>query len=90
DSTGVYDLKHPLNKTLPDAMSMPRFFQENGYRTISLGKIYHHSGDDKKYWDVRDTCGTNAYADPETAAEIRRLTREGKQKGLKDKVLRHY
>ena len=26
DSTGVYDLQHPLNETLPDAMSMPRFF----------------------------------------------------------------
>ncbi len=90
DSTGVYDLKHPLHKTLPDAMSMPRFFKENGYRTISLGKIYHHSNDDKKFWDVRDTCGTSAYANPKTAAEISLLRKEAKKKGLKDKEFRHY
>ena len=44
DTTGVYDLQHPLNKTLPDAMTMPRFFQQNGYRTVSLTHRFN-SGD---------------------------------------------
>lgn len=36
DSTGVFDLNHPLNKALPDALSIPRFFKQNGYRTVAI------------------------------------------------------
>jgi iduronate 2-sulfatase len=46
DSTGIYDLEHPLRKTKPDVLSMPQFFKQNGYETASLGKIYHHASDD--------------------------------------------
>ena len=35
--------------------------KKNGYKTISLGKIYHHSNDDIKYWDVLDPCRIAAY-----------------------------
>ncbi|QDT10827.1 sulfatase [Planctomycetes bacterium K23_9] len=88
DTTGVYDLNHPLNKTLPDAMSMPRFFKKNGYRTVSLGKIYHHGGDDKAFWDVLDACSMPAYAAPETLAAIDELTKQAKAKKLRGKELR--
>lgn len=90
DSTGVYDLQHPLNKTLPNAMSMPRFFKENGYRTVSLGKIYHHSGDDKAFWDVLESCAKPAYAAPKTMAMIKEKTKQGKAKNLKGKELRQF
>ena len=90
DTTGVYDLAHPLNKTLPDAMSMPRFFQQNGYRTISLGKIYHHGGDDKAFWDVLDSCTMPTYMDPETVASIKEKTKQAKAKNLKNKELRQF
>lgn len=62
DSTGIYDLNHPMRETLPQVQSMPRFFKEHGYRTVSLGKIYHHPQDDKEYWDVLDSCSAPAYA----------------------------
>lgn len=88
DTTGVYDLQHPLNETLPDAMSIPRFFQQNGYRTVSLGKIYHHSKDDQAFWDVVDDCSQPAYAAPETLAMIAEKTTEAKGKKLKGKELR--
>ncbi len=88
DTTGVYDLNHPLNKTLPDAMSMPRFFKQNGYRTISLGKIYHHGNDDKAFWDVLDACSMPAYAAPDTLAAIGDLTKQAKARKLKGKELR--
>ncbi len=88
DSTGVYDLSHPLNKTLPDAMSMPRFFKQNGYRTTSLGKIYHHGGDDKAYWDVLDPCTMPTYVAPETLAMIAEKTAEAKANDLTGKELR--
>ncbi|WP_442508124.1 sulfatase [Novipirellula sp. SH528] len=88
DSTGVFDLDHPLNKSLPDAMSMPRFFKQNGYRTVSLGKIYHHGNDDKAFWDVLDACSTPQYAAPETLAMIAEKTKEAKKQKLKGKDLR--
>jgi iduronate 2-sulfatase len=93
DSTGVYDLQHPLNETLPDAMSMPRFFKQNGYRTVSLGKIYHHSGDDKAFWDVLDACTMPTYAAPKTLAMIAEKTKQARgQKqfaGLQQRAARH-
>lgn len=89
DTTGVYDLKHPLNTTLPDAMSMPRFFKANGYRTVSLGKIYHHAGDDKRFWDVLDACTRPTYVAPDTMAKIAAKTKQAKAKGLNGKELRH-
>ncbi|MFK7768059.1 MAG: sulfatase [Mariniblastus sp.] len=90
DTTGVYDLQHPLNKTLPDAMSMPRFFQENGYRTVSLGKIYHHGNDDKAFWDVVDSCAQPAYATPEVLAMIAEKTKRGRLAGMRGKELRKF
>lgn len=40
-STGLYGLGSHLRKTIPDAKTMPQYFAENGYRTESLGKVFH-------------------------------------------------
>ena len=41
-STGLYGLGSHLRKTLPDAVTMPQHFAKHGgYRTESLGKIFH-------------------------------------------------
>lgn len=32
-------------------VTMPGFFKNNGYRTISIGKVYHAMGDDRVSWD---------------------------------------
>jgi arylsulfatase A-like enzyme len=37
-------------KDAPDAVSLPMVFKQNGYRTVSNGKIYHHSEDDSAAW----------------------------------------
>ena len=89
DTTGIHDLNHPLNKTLPDAMSMPRFFKQHGYRTVSLGKIYHHATDDKAYWDVLDSCAQETYAAPDTLALIKQRSKEAKANKLEGKEFRH-
>ena len=34
-----------------DAISLPQLFKENGYTTISNGKIYHHLDDRETDWD---------------------------------------
>lgn len=39
------------NIDLPEATSLPMLFKENGYRTISNGKIYHYTKDDSLAWN---------------------------------------
>lgn len=34
----------------PDAISLPEHFKNNGYYTLSLGKIFHHIDDMKESW----------------------------------------
>lgn len=34
----------------PDLPSLPKYFKDNGYTTISNGKIYHHVDDDAEAW----------------------------------------
>jgi arylsulfatase A-like enzyme len=50
ETTGIYGLKTRKKDKLPDITSLPRLFKENGYRTLSIGKIYHHKNDDPEAW----------------------------------------
>ncbi|MEM8735295.1 MAG: sulfatase [Planctomycetota bacterium] len=40
-STGLYGLGSQLREVLPDAVTMPQYFARHGYRTESLGKVFH-------------------------------------------------
>ncbi|SHI30823.1 sulfatase [Algibacter luteus] len=35
----------------PEAISLPMLLKQNGYKTISNGKIYHYQNDDAEAWD---------------------------------------
>lgn len=52
-STGLYDLNVNLRKVLPDAVTLPQFFSRHGYRTHSIGKVFHighgNRGDDGSF-----------------------------------------
>ena len=37
-------------KDVPDAISLNELFKNNGYETISYGKIYHHNDDFGEHW----------------------------------------
>ena len=50
DTTQIYDLATPLRKRMPDVLSLPEHFKNNGYEAVSIGKIYHHSKDDLQGW----------------------------------------
>ncbi|SEQ79256.1 Arylsulfatase A [Hyunsoonleella jejuensis] len=61
----------------PEAISLPMLLKQNGYITISNGKIYHHKTDDKNAWDeIWQADGLWSYALPESQ-EIRKNTRRG-------------
>ena len=40
-SSGLYDLGSKLRKSWPDAITLPQYFSSHGYRTESLGKVFH-------------------------------------------------
>ena len=40
-STGLYGLGSQLRMVLPDAVTLPQYFAAHGYRTESLGKVFH-------------------------------------------------
>ena len=49
----------------PNAISLNQVFKENGYETISYGKIYHHPDDTAEYWTETDGGAHQAdYQDP--------------------------
>ena len=52
DSTGIYGLTKMLKDELPEHITLPQHFKRNGYETVSIGKIYHHSKDDPKGWST--------------------------------------
>jgi iduronate 2-sulfatase len=41
DTIGIYDLDTNFRKAVPDAVTLPQVFKNNGYRTGALGKILH-------------------------------------------------
>lgn len=53
ESSGITDLKTPVDKALPNAVTMLDLFRDAGYRTSGFGKIYHHHNDDKDGWTER-------------------------------------
>ncbi len=50
----------------PDVLSLPMIFKNNGYTTISNGKVYHHAKDDSLAWDeIWQPAGKYTYATEE-------------------------
>ena len=48
DSIRVWDLGTHFRKAVPDAVTLPQLFKQNGYHTRSIGKILHGSGSSSK------------------------------------------
>ncbi len=83
DSTGIYDLDHPVRKTIPKVLSMPQHFRKHGYETVSLGKIYHHHDDDNGIgwtvdaWHPKGNWKGRGYLTPEAQKQIDTGPRKG-------------
>jgi arylsulfatase A-like enzyme len=46
DSIGAYEWYVRLRDEVPDVLTLPQHFKNNGYETMAIGKIYHHYDDD--------------------------------------------
>ena len=55
----------------PNAIPLNRIFKENGYETISYGKIYHHKDDFQEYWSEKDGGQIQSdFQDPKSIARV--------------------
>ncbi|QGY45631.1 sulfatase-like hydrolase/transferase [Maribellus comscasis] len=55
DALGIYDLQTFFRKKVPDVITLPQHFKNNGYHTEAMGKIYHTShgnSDDSISWSI--------------------------------------
>ena len=55
DAMGIYDLGTHFRTKVPDVVTLPEHFKNNGYRTETMGKIFHtgHGNkDDTQSWSV--------------------------------------
>ncbi|GAB7220409.1 sulfatase [Vibrio comitans] len=67
ETTGLYTINDQgrLRPNQPNLISMPQLFKEHGYKTISIGKVFHHSTDDVENWTTHIEKLPNFYSDPE-------------------------
>ena len=78
-STGLYGLGSHLRKAYPGAVTMPQHFAKHGYRTESLGKVFHighgNQGDPESFSVPHFHDKVIEYLDPEST-DGGKLTRE--------------
>ena len=53
DSIGAYEWYVRLRDEVPDVLTLPEHFKNNGYETISVGKVYHSWDDDLQGWSKK-------------------------------------
>jgi iduronate 2-sulfatase len=76
ETIGIYDLFTPLRKDHKDILTIPKFFQANGYSTVSIGKVYHHGTDDKESFSVFYPKEENTYANPANIAIMEQFKKD--------------
>jgi len=78
-STGLYGLGSQLRERVPDALTLPQIFAQFGYRTESLGKVFHighgNQGDPISFSVAHFHDKVIEYADP-ASTDGGQLTRE--------------
>ena len=78
-STGLYGLGSQLRDLVPDAVTMPQYFEKYGYRTESLGKVFHighgNLGDPQSFSVPHFADKVIEYLDP-ASTDGGKLTRE--------------
>jgi len=88
DTTRIYDLQTHFRLYLPDVITLPQYFKQNGWFSVGFSKIYHGGLNDPLSWSVPWWHPrAPGYLKPETLkamqAQRERLRKEGKLKPTK-------
>ncbi len=90
DTTRVHSLQDHFRKFIPDVVTLPQCFKQNGYVTQGLSKIYHPGLDDPDSWTIPHwDPKAPTYHKPESLAAYKKRSEElASQKVVpKDQVL---
>jgi arylsulfatase A-like enzyme len=74
DTTKVWDLETHFRKALPEVVTLPQHFKQNGYFVQGMGKLFHGGFDDPQSWSVpwqNPKTAHGAYGLPENAAIVK-------------------
>ena len=76
DTTRIYDLQHHFRGTVPDAVTLPEHFKNNGYTSAGMGKLFHGGLDDAQSWSIPwwGTAQKQAWNSPEAVAHAKSAT----------------
>jgi arylsulfatase A-like enzyme len=83
DTTKVYNLETHFRAALPDIITLPQLFKQNGYHSQSFGKIYHGSNlDDTPSWSAPSWKSRKPNYGPEGQKIYNARVAERKDQGL--------
>ena len=49
-TSGVYQNWHPWRRALPNTVTIPQYFMQNGYEVVGISKIFHDFYNDSASW----------------------------------------
>ncbi len=89
DSTKVWDLVTHFRDTIPDVITLPQHFKQNGYYAVGMGKIYHGTLPDRASWSIPQPRprGARLYS-PEAQKRLDAHRAEARKQGKSEKMIR--
>lgn len=83
DTTKVWDLVTHFRTAIPDVVTLPQHFKNNGYFVQGMGKLYHGGYDDEPSWSVPwSNPKVVSYGKPENEAR-QKASRGSNERGMR-------
>jgi iduronate 2-sulfatase len=81
-TTQIFEIGRELRTTMPDIVTLPQHFKDQGYETRSLGKIYHSGIDDAPSWSVPPVHSKAPRHGPEVMKARVAFAKDAKKRGI--------